>query len=101
MLIVHVMLVPPQLRIMLLLELNLVKEVGNSSVYSQRGQKIKESRDCIPKDTSRFLGILDSTPWKKIRKIFSPSQLMRGEIWLCKKVCQGSMVYMHNALVIM
>ena len=35
MLTAYMMLVPPQLRIVLLLELNLVKEVGYSSVYGQ------------------------------------------------------------------
>ena len=53
--------VPPQLRIMLLLKLNPVKEIGCGSVCGQGGRKSKASRDRIWKDNGRYLGVLDIT----------------------------------------
>ena len=47
MLIVHVTPVPPQLRIVLLLELNQIEEVGHSGVRGHRGKEIRVSRDGI------------------------------------------------------
>ena len=65
--------VPPQLRIVLLLELNLINEVGRSCVYGQRGQKVRVSRDSFWKDVNRTPGVLNTIPGKKISKIFSPA----------------------------
>ena len=64
--------VPPQLRIVLLLELNLVKEVGHSHVHGHTGQEINVSGDGIWKDVNKSLGILNATLRKEISKIFSP-----------------------------
>ena len=93
------MLVPPHPRMELLLELNLVKEPGHGSVCGQGGKRIRALRDHIWKDVSRSLGILDKILQKKTSKIFSPSQLMRGDFWLCKEVCKGFMVHMYNKLL--
>ena len=41
---VHVVPVPPQQRIVLLLELNLIKEVGHSSVHGHGGEEVRVSR---------------------------------------------------------
>ena len=65
--------VSPQLSIMLLLELNLVKEVRYSSIYGQEGHKIRALSDHIQKDGNRALGVLDTTLCKKISKVFSPA----------------------------
>ena len=64
--------VPPQLRILLLLELNLVKEVTGSCVHGHGGEEVRVLRDSIQKDVSRSLSVLNATPGKKISKIFSP-----------------------------
>ena len=70
--------IPPQLRIVLLIKLNLVKEVGRGSVYGYRSEKTRASgrmpwRDDIWKDVSRSLSVLNTTQGKKISNIFSPS----------------------------
>ena len=65
--------VPLQLGIMLLLELNIVKVIIHGSVHGQGGKKTRASRDCVQKDVSRSLGIVDDTLWKKVSKVFSPS----------------------------
>ena len=65
--------VPLQLRIVFNLWPNLIKELGHSSVCGQGGQEIRASRDHIWKDFSRSLGALNTTPWKKISKIFGPA----------------------------
>ena len=72
MLTVHMMPVPPQLRIMLLLEANLIEEVRRGSVRGHRGEEIRASRDGIQKDICGSLSVLNTTPQKKISKIFSP-----------------------------
>ena len=64
--------VPPQQRIMLLLELNLIKEVGRSSVHSHRGEEVRVSRNSIWKDVRGALSVLNTTLWKKNSKILSP-----------------------------
>ena len=68
-----IMLIPPQLRNVLFFEPKLVKEVECNSVCGQGGKKMRASKDCIQKDISKALGVLDNTPWKKICKVFSPS----------------------------
>lgn len=68
----YIILIPPQLRIILLLEPNLVKETRHSSVYSQGGKKTMVSRHHIWKDVSRSQAALDIAPCKKINKVFSP-----------------------------
>ena len=65
------MAVPPQLRIVLLLEPNLVKEVKHSGVHGYGGEEIRALRDGIWKDVSRAPSVLNATPGKKISKIFS------------------------------
>ena len=72
MLTVHVMPVPPQLRIVLLCEPNLVKEVGRSHVPGHGGKEIRASRDNVQKAISRSPSVLNTTLGKKIGKIFSP-----------------------------
>ena len=67
------MLVPPQSRIVLLLEPNVVKEGGHGSVCGHGGEKIRASRDGIWKDVSIALSVLSATPGKKISKIFGPA----------------------------
>ena len=61
------MLVPPQLRIILLFKLNLAKEIRYRTVCGQEGKKIKALRDHLWKYISRALGVLDITPGNKIR----------------------------------
>ena len=65
--------VPPQLRIVLLLELNLIKEVRHGGVHGYGGEKTKVSRNGIQKDITTALSVLNATPGKKISKIFSPA----------------------------
>ena len=67
-----VMPIPPQLRIVLLIEPNLVKEAGHGGVRGHGGEKTRASRDGIWKDIRRALSVLTATPGKKISKIFSP-----------------------------
>ena len=69
----HMMPVPPQLIIKLLLKPNLIKEVAHSSVHGHGGEKIKAFRDSVQKDICGSLKILNTTPQKKISKIFSPA----------------------------
>ena len=64
MLTTHVMPVPAQVEIILLLELNLIRQIGFSHVHGYGGKKFRASRDGIWKDLSRALGILNTTPWK-------------------------------------
>ena len=71
--------VPSQLGIVLLLEPNLAKEVGHSSVHGQRGNKIRVMRDCIQKDVSGSLGVLEKTPWKKNQQDFQPIIVGEGK----------------------
>ena len=59
---------PTQYRIMLLLKPNLVKEVGYARVYSQGGERIRALGDCMLKDASRSLGILNTIPQKKLAR---------------------------------
>ena len=92
------MLVPPQVRIMLLLEPKLIKEVRHSHVRDQKGKEIRASRKDIQKDVSRFLGILNATLRKEISRIFCPTKFVRGKICLCKEVHQWLMVCMYNKL---
>ena len=66
------MVVPPELRIIFLIDLNPIKEVGYSCVYGHVGKKTRASIDSIQKDISKSLSVLNTTPLKKIRKIFSP-----------------------------
>ena len=72
MLTMHIIPVSPQLTIVLLLKLNLVKEAGYSSVHGQGGKIIRILRDHIQKDVRSTLSVLDSTPQKKISKTLSP-----------------------------
>ena len=44
----------------------------------------------------RSLSLPNATPRKKISKIFSPVELARVKIWLCKEVHQWSMVCTHH-----
>ena len=92
MLTVHIFPVPPQQKIVLFLELKLVKDVRHSSDHVQKGKKTKTQRDCIQKDVISVVGVVDRTPRKKISKIFSLSLLIRGKIQFCKEVCKGLMV---------
>ena len=62
MLTAHMMSVPPQLRIVLLLELNLVEKIESRGVCGQGGKKIRVSGHHIQKDVSRSLGVLDTKP---------------------------------------
>ena len=73
MLTMRVVPVSPQLRIMLLLEPNLIKEVGHSRVRGYGGEEVRASRNSVQKDGRGALSVLNTTPWKKISKIFSPS----------------------------
>ena len=73
MLTVRMVPVPPQLRIVLLLEPNLIKEAGRSSVCGHGGEEVRPSGDGIWKDVRGALSVLNTTPWKRINKIFSPS----------------------------
>ena len=66
------MLGPPQLRIVLLLEPNLVKQVGHGGVRGHGGEKIRVSRDGVQKDVIRDLSVLNATLGTIISKIFSP-----------------------------
>ena len=65
--------VPPQLRLMLLLELNLVKEVRDSHVHGHSREEIRILKDGIQKNVKRYLGVLNTTLRKKFSKIFGPS----------------------------
>ena len=73
MLAMRVLPVPPQLRIVLLLEPNLVKKVRHSRVHSHGGKEIRVSRDSVRKDIYRSLSVLNAILGKKISKIFSPA----------------------------
>ena len=64
--------VPPQLRIMLLIELNLVKEVGHGGVRGHGCEEIRASGDGVWKNISRSLAALNTILKKKISKIFGP-----------------------------
>ena len=64
--------VPPQLRIMLMLKPNLVKEVGHSHVHGHGGEEVWPLRDGIWKNISRSLAALNTILKKKISKIFGP-----------------------------
>ena len=65
--------VPPQLRIMLLVEANLVKKVLNGGVCGHGDDRIRTLRDGIWKDVNRALSVLNATPGKKISKIINPA----------------------------
>ena len=58
----HMAPVPPKQRIMLLLEPNLILEVGRSSVHGHGGKEVRASRDGIRKDICGALSVLNTIP---------------------------------------
>ena len=56
-----------------LLEQNLIKEVGHSSIHGHGGEEVRVLRDGIRKDVCGALSVLNTIAQKKISKIFSPS----------------------------
>ena len=71
MLTVHMIPVPPQLRIVLLSKQNLVKEIRCGSVCGQGGTQVRALGDHIRKDINESLGVLDAT--EENQQDFQPS----------------------------
>ena len=111
MLAIYIKAIPLQLRIALLFEPNLIKELrhGAFDIYNvvnggkevSGGKIIRLLRNSIHKLVCGSLHILNGIPEKKISKIFSQVVLVRGEIRLCKKVCRGTKVCIYYKLISM